>query len=198
MSKQTKNTHLLILAAGASSRMGRPKLLEEVRGKKLIEHLLHQLKFKEWKSCSVVSGCYSLEFLSSLYPSIQVFHNPEWSIGPSTSLDRGLSEYKEVEKAPLVIVLGDQLYLQWEDLEEMLSIFKKREVSFMACSHASNFSPPLILSPSILPTFHHAVQTVGGKKWIRQTAEARHFYPLEKAFWDIDTPADLKRWKAQF
>lgn len=81
----------VILAAGGSQRMGRPKQLLSWRDKALIQHVVEAALQAELAPVIVVIGDASEQVAKALegYP-VQLVYNPDWASGQSTSLRTGV------------------------------------------------------------------------------------------------------------
>ena len=85
----------IILAAGASSRMGRPKALLDVNGRPLIRHHIEGL-LGVCERCVVVLGGHADQIRAVLPDTVEIRTNPDWrTSGPAESLllalDTGVS-----------------------------------------------------------------------------------------------------------
>ena len=99
----------VVLAAGTSSRLGRPKQLLELDGKPLLQHVVDSVCAAGLDEVVVVLGHVAGEISGrlSLPSGARTVDNPDYAAGQSTSLRAGLQALgPEVEAA--VIVLGDQ------------------------------------------------------------------------------------------
>ncbi len=104
------NTAALVLAAGGSSRLGRPKQLLEWRGRALLSWVVEAVW--EWPvtTVAVVIGAYEDEVLERVeFGDSVVVINPEWEEGLASSLRVGLDALtREPSVERTFVVLGDQ------------------------------------------------------------------------------------------
>lgn len=99
----------VILAAGASTRLGRPKQTLELWGKPVLQHVvdaaagagLHEVIVVLGHRCRAVAGALELP------PEARIVENPGYAAGQSTSLRVGLDACHRSSGAA-VILLGDQ------------------------------------------------------------------------------------------
>lgn len=99
----------LILAAGTSSRLGRPKQLLDLGGKPILQHVIDAAATAKVDETVVVLGHEAEEIGARLRlpEGCRVVLNPDYAEGQSTSLRAGLSCLgRDVDAA--VILLGDQ------------------------------------------------------------------------------------------
>ena len=81
----------IVLAAGASSRMGQPKALLEIDGKPLIQHLVERLEAQGLEPVIVTNAEISIDVLLAL-PERTVVINPNPEAGRTGSLQCGVKQ----------------------------------------------------------------------------------------------------------
>lgn len=82
-----KNTALIVLAAGNSSRLGQPKQQLMFRGRNLLERALQAGRNSSFHSIWVVLGAYHQEIIQqSDLEDIRTVIHPEWKLGMGSSI----------------------------------------------------------------------------------------------------------------
>lgn len=79
---------LVVLAAGASSRLGQPKALAALPGGAPLDRILGAWPNKDLPAW-VVTGCHHAEISEAVlrgHPQEQILHNPNWALGRTGSL----------------------------------------------------------------------------------------------------------------
>lgn len=101
----------VILAAGASRRMGRPKQLLPFGDRCLLQHVLDAAVASRLDEVILVLGCCAPEIRAAVrWPAtrrVQVIVNPDWAQGQSSSLRLGLRSASP-QSVGAAILLGDQ------------------------------------------------------------------------------------------
>src|SRR5215204_2493289 len=98
----------VILAAGRSSRLGRPKQLLDLFGEPLLRRVVRNAVASELKEVVLVLGHQAKEVQSAVGEWGQrVVVNPDYAEGQSTSLRVGLGAIDPLSEA-VVFLLGDQ------------------------------------------------------------------------------------------
>lgn len=103
-------TAALILAAGASRRLGRPKQLEPWGETTLLGHVVASAREMPVDEVWVVLGSGSEEVLAAVdLEDVGIVENPEWAEGIASSLRVGLDALTRLSRAECVVILmGDQ------------------------------------------------------------------------------------------
>lgn len=88
------NVVAIVLAAGASSRMGRAKALLPWRGSTLLGHEIEVLREAGVGQISVVIGMHAQQIRRAVPVAMPFAFNPRWAQGRATSLAQGASVLK--------------------------------------------------------------------------------------------------------
>src|SRR5438477_621737 len=79
----------IVLAAGKSERMGRPKALLEFRGRTFLENILDAISRSSIAHTSIVVGHHRQEIENAVQSASMIF-NPDYEQGMVTSLQTGV------------------------------------------------------------------------------------------------------------
>lgn len=124
MSAEAGATAAIILAAGASTRMGRPKQLLPIGGKTLLGHTQETvLATPRISQVFVVLGAHARETRAALSTHrTRIVLNPAWAQGLSTSLQAGLQAALawQPHLTAVVFTLADQPFLTPDALSRMI------------------------------------------------------------------------------
>ncbi|MBW2289795.1 MAG: nucleotidyltransferase family protein [Deltaproteobacteria bacterium] len=114
----------VVLAAGASTRMGRPKQLLEIAGRLLLQHVVDAALASSLDEVIVVLGhrADEVEAALRLGSRARAVVNPEFAAGQITSLRCGLAAANPAARAAAVL-LGDQPTLRSEAIDDMIAAF---------------------------------------------------------------------------
>jgi len=104
----------IILAAGASTRMGRPKQLLPLGDRCLLQHVVDAAAASCLDEIILVLGCHAREIRTAVHlptaTAIRVIVNPDYAQGQSSSLRVGL-QAADSRSVAVGILLGDQPHL---------------------------------------------------------------------------------------
>jgi molybdenum cofactor cytidylyltransferase len=185
-------TTAIVLAAGKSSRMGTNKLLLEVGGKRVLDHILSKLSPLP---TIVVLGNRpdDIRELAEAQGATTVY-NPDYEKGMTSSFQTGLSALSEDIEA-VFMVLSDTFGFKPELLSEMVTMMEENvDALIISPVYQSKRGHPVLFRRTVLDE----VLTIGEDETMKDVInrhESSHFY-VESNIWatiDLDTPEDLER-----
>ena len=118
--------HVIVLAAGRSSRMGGPnKLMAHFSGQPLIRQTVERTLASTASGVIVVTGHQAARIREALDGlDIKVAHNPDFASGLSSSLKAGMAAIP-TDSAGALIVLGDMPVVSTADLDRLIGAFQQ-------------------------------------------------------------------------
>jgi molybdenum cofactor cytidylyltransferase len=185
----------IILAAGASRRLGQPKQLVACEGEPLLERALRLAREAGASPVLVVLGanfapiCASIPFNAA----IPVF-NEKWEQGVSTSIHAGLNEadVRAPDAAGALIMACDQPRLSSEHLRSLLKAFAEQpQLSIVASSYAGTNGIPAVFPKSVYGKLHTLHGDKGARTLLAKPPCPLIVLPFEGGEVDIDLPSDL-------
>ena len=188
---------VVLLAAGGSSRMGRPKQLLRIEDEALVTRMARRLIELEPASVLVVTGSAAQavnDQLSGL--PVQVVHNLRWEEGMAGSLAVGVKNLP-AEIDGVLIMLCDQWRVGLEDLQELVQVWNA-DISQITAACWDDEGQQVIGPPAIFPRALFEELTSlkgdrGARAVIENHRERASFVAMESACFDLDEPADLER-----
>jgi molybdenum cofactor cytidylyltransferase len=186
----------VVLAAGASRRMGRAKQLLPLGGRPLLEGVVASACASRLDEVLVVLGARADEILAAVdLGRAHVVHNPDHAVGMSTSLRAGMAALGlEVDRA--VVILGDQPAISAELLNRLLDMQEESGLPAAALSFAGLLHPPVVLGRELWGDLESLEGDVGCRAVIRAHPELVAPLPAEGDLGhpvDVDTPEDYSR-----
>ena len=184
---------ILVMAAGRSSRMGRPKLLLTYRGISLIRHAVREAS-QVSRDVVVVLGrepeAHRKE-ISDLRAKILI--NPDYAMGMSTSLRLGIQHLSPDSQA-VIITLADQPLIGRAVFQSLMDAHVQHPDRILCAAY-----PELPGNPVLFPNRYYEELTkvsgdVGGRPLLQKHREAVLLVPVaqSKLDIDIDTPEDYQ------
>jgi len=183
----------LLLAAGGSSRLGRPKQLLQFDGKTLIRRAAESLINSKCGAIVVVLGAEterSSAELSGLPLHISV--NKDWQNGMSSSIKTGLNALLGIEPdlEAVVITLCDQPHVTSNDIDRIIAAFRDQAAPIAAAKYGEVIGVPALFSRELFDDLFKLRGDKGARSLILNTPDVTTV-PFEKAACDIDTPDDV-------
>jgi molybdenum cofactor cytidylyltransferase len=188
----------LLLAAGASSRMGRPKQLLPLGEESLIEHALRQALGSDLHFLVLVLGSHAREIRKSippdlLGPRLRVIENPRFREGISTSILSGM-RLIEKEYDDTLILLGDMPWITSGLINLLIREYLQSGLSLGAVRAKNRRTLPVIVGRKFYPHLHRLRGDVGARELFlhfpREVCLVQPDCPYKDA--DIDTPEDYE------
>jgi molybdenum cofactor cytidylyltransferase len=185
-------TVAIVLAAGKSSRMGANKLLLEVGGQRILDHIL--LKLSPIPTIVVLG--HRSEDIKGLAEAqgATIVHNPDYEKGMTTSFQAGLGALPDDVEAVLM-VLSDTFGFKQELLAEMTAKMEENpDALIVSPLYESKRGHPVLFRRKVLYDFM-ALGEGETMKDVVNRHEQGHIY-MESDIWatiDLDTPEDLER-----
>lgn len=191
------NIATIILAAGASSRLGQPKQLLEFKGKTLIRHAAETALATKCKPVIVVTGALHEELLSELKGlDIIAVHNDDWQKGMSTSIITGIGKAQEYNTEAVLIMLCDQPLITSGHLNALCSTFSGLEDGPIVATGYHEISGV----PAVFPRKHFESLTQlqgeqGARELMKVHLTSLITVPFIQASIDVDTTEDYEKLK---
>lgn len=188
-------TGLIILAAGASKRIGKPKQLLRYKGKSFIRRTVKAGIDSGCKPIVVVLGAHFAEILPEIVlNTVHIVHNNEWEEGMASSIRTGLTKILETDPYidDVIFMLCDQPMV---DVNLLKSLIRKRQTTGMkiiSCAYGNTYGVPVLFNNAYFPELLELHGEEGAKKLLfnHQDDEASVAFPAGSI--DIDTPDDYQ------
>lgn len=185
----------LLLAAGGSSRLGRPKQLVRHRGKALIRHAAEALVDAGCCPVGVVLG-YEIEGSTAELSGLDVhmFVNEEWQSGMASSIVHGVRQLLLIEPTldAVLITLCDQPEITHEYLKRFLVLFRDSGAGIIASEQRDINGVPALFSRDHFDELLSLRGDIGARDLIRRSGKAATIR-TDAEFSDVDTPEDLAK-----
>lgn len=185
----------VLLAAGASRRLGKPKQLVRHRGRALLLHAVAAARGALPDApLIVVVGAEALRVRLALQRArcdARIVGNPKWREGLATSLRAGLRATDPATNAVLVLLV-DQPLVDAAALARLVAAWRRRPGTPAAARYEDRIGVP-----AVLPRRHwRALKSLRGDEGARALLRgSATLTPVDmpEAALDVDTPADLRR-----
>jgi len=184
----------IVLAAGLSRRMGRPKLLLDVRGKALVRHAVERVLGAGMSPVSVVVGPAHAGIARALEGlPVQLVLNPAPEKGQGSSVSAGIRALPG-EAAAALIVLGDQPGVPADVIPALLDALKIPGKAIAAPRYADGLGNPVLFAAAVFPELLELTGDRGARSIIERDSGRVAIVEIAQPMpADIDTPEDYDR-----
>jgi molybdenum cofactor cytidylyltransferase len=186
----------VILAAGASSRMGKSKQLLEYGGQTLVRRAALAAQEAGCNPVVVVTGADAEELEKELHGlDLRTAINPEWESGIGSSIRAGIRAVMETNDkvTALVFMLCDQPHVTSDVLRGLVTTHRETAREIVASSYGGTFGVPALFGKAFFPELVRLKNDAGAKQVIQRHLARVHLLPFPQGEIDLDTPADFAR-----
>ncbi|KIC91522.1 hypothetical protein HY58_04575 [Flavihumibacter sp. ZG627] len=183
---------IVILAAGASRRLGEPKQLLSYRGKTLISTAVETAMATGLEPLIVVLGAQIDSLISELEPyDLKIVVNKHWREGMSSSLRIGLeAAMKEGEIEAIIFMVCDQPFVTPELLLELLERTSDESKLCVASKYGEVRGTPALFRKQLFPALFTLKGDAGARKLMEQYETQVELVDFPLGIIDIDTKND--------
>ena len=195
--KQDTGTTIIILAAGSSSRLGRPKQLLTHNGKSLLKHSIDEAVESNAVKVIVVLAAGSEKMLSDVNdPKVMSVINDEWKEGMASSIRNGLKQVQG-DKGNVIIMVCDQPFVNAGVLNNLITAARDTGKKIVACSFAGTFGPPALFDHTLFPELLALKGDTGARKIVDSYADEVETINFPNGEIDIDIEEDYTKLKGK-
>ncbi|MEM7373337.1 MAG: nucleotidyltransferase family protein [Bacteroidota bacterium] len=184
---------IIILAAGNSSRLGRPKQLLPYQGKSLLRHAVDTALLAKTGEVIVVVGSRANQIQKDINRlSVKIVMNHGWEAGMGGSISTGMQQVPQMSVGVL-LMLCDQPQLSADHLIDLARSHKEKHHPIVASSYGGQLGVPACFSSAYFSQLSHLSGQTGAKKLLIQHQPLVHSLPFPKGMLDVDTEEDYQR-----
>jgi molybdenum cofactor cytidylyltransferase len=184
----------LILAAGQAKRMGTQKLVLNLFGKPLLQHVVDLAKGVGFKEVLVVTGADEEVIRRKVDLSgCTVLSNPNHKEGMASSLRLGFAALAQRVDA-LVVMLGDQPFVQVSTVKALVRSHERTEALITIPLYREQRGNPVILSSRLIEEVSALSGDTGARVLFKKYSSGTNYVVVEDrgVVLDIDTPGDFE------
>ena len=188
---------VIALAAGSSSRLGRPKQTLMYGGKTLLARAIETALEANCGQIVVVTGANAdvTEPEAAAYP-VQIVFNPNWAAGMNASIRAGLDALTASanELDAVLVMTCDQPFLSVAILRELVQVYEATGKPIAACEYAGIRGVPALFDKSAFEDLRALPDGAGAGRLIAAYGPERTAtIPFPDGAIDVDTPEDFAR-----
>ena len=188
------HTDIIILAAGASTRLGRPKQLLPWQGVTLLQHAV-QTALTVTTQPVVVTGANGEHLAAALDPGqVKLVFNPNWQQGIASSIRCGLQALlnRTPEPDQVIFMVCDQPFVTAGLLLDLINEQQKSRKPIVASAYADTLGIPALFDKSFFSQLLDLQGDTGARRIIQQNSGDVATVVFEEGLYDIDTVVDYE------
>lgn len=201
--RQNSQIAAVILAAGASTRMGTPKQLLQWQGRSLLRSITETAISADCSPIIVVLGADSDSLNERLRQRIQaevidlpvqVVNNPKWQTGMGSSIRMGIQALVDLnmDVKAAILLLCDQPFVSPQIIQQLRSSYDATHQSIVASSYQDTIGVPALFDRQLFSELLELNQLEGAKTLIQHHLNAVEIIDFEKGSIDLYTPKDYQ------
>jgi molybdenum cofactor cytidylyltransferase len=203
-------TAIIILAAGASSRLGSPKQNLLYKGKSLLQWSVDAAAGTFPEIIIIVTGAIGHGQVQYIQlPNIHLVHNELWEEGMGSSIRKGMYALKNLERpiSSVVFLVCDQPFVDTGLLDKLMAEGKRTGKGIIACRYNNTAGVPAMFEKKYFEALEKLEGAAGAKKLFSKHVDDLSLIEFPEGSVDIDTVEDYRnlagqdigqweRWKA--
>jgi molybdenum cofactor cytidylyltransferase len=161
----------IVLAAGLSRRLGRPKQLLELDGRPLVAHVVARAASSSLDEVLVVTGAHAGAIPAALDGfAVRLVYNDRYEAGQGTSLAAGVAALGDDVDAA-VILLADQPSVQTSAIDLAIGARRVTGAPIVMARYGEQRGHPVLFGRELFPELLHLDGDTGGREIVRAHQE---------------------------
>ncbi len=191
MLSSINNIYSIILAAGASRRMGQLKQLLEWQNQSLLEHAIQNVQSLLKERVIVVLGAHAESIQTAInLDSVTVIVNSDWQEGIASSIRAGVQALP-MSASAVLILLCDQPLIGSTLIQTLLTGWQNEPTRMVACQYGNSVGVPALFPAEFFRRLLQLKGDQGAKHLLMEFGDRLLKMPLPEAELDIDTTGDF-------
>ena len=192
------STAIIVLAAGASIRMGRPKLLLTYGRRTLLRYAAEMAVASICRPILVVLGAYRNQLQSEIDDlPVRSVINERWADGIGSSIQVGVEALNTDDRADsikaVVLMLCDQPYVTADVIHDLVTAYQLNDKGIIASEYDGALGAPALFGREYFAELATIRGAAGAKHLIAAHVSDVVPVPFPRGMTDIDTPEDYRR-----
>ena len=201
---ERKPTAGIILAAGISTRLGRPKQLIRVGDDLLLGRVVQTALDSDLEQVVLVLGHMAAAIREELsqrqldHPKLRVELNPRYEEGMSSSLQAGLRAV-ECQYPSIMVILGDMPLVQSDTINFLLNSFRGSDKLICAPVFQGKRGLPVCFCKTLYPSLKRITGDIGARDILKKNIDTVLFVEVDKSdtIFDVNHESDVEKLMAE-
>lgn len=185
----------VVLAAGGSRRLGRPKQLLDLGGEPLLRHTVRSAVASSLDDVIVVLGSRAAEIAAAVGALGQrTVVNPAFAEGQSTSLVAGIAVVS-AETGAVLVLLGDQPLVSSAAIDRVVEAWREHQTSIVQAAYCGERGNPVLFDRSLFAELGAVAGDEGARSVVRRHRDEVALVEVGDVarVIDVDTEEDYAR-----
>jgi molybdenum cofactor cytidylyltransferase len=193
--RRAPSVAIILLAAGASTRMGRPKQLLTYDGHTFLRKAAEAAAASVCRPLLVVLGAYADQLQSEIDGLlVRSVINDRWAEGMGSSIRAGLEALKHCDREgaakAVVLMLCDQPFVTAAVINNLVTAFRSNSKGIVASEYGGIVGVPALFAREYFAALAALSGAAGAKQIIADHTSDVVRVSFPKGITDIDTPED--------
>ena len=187
----------IILSAGSSRRMGKPKALLQIGKKTFLQHVIDTVTLAGLTNTIVVLGCEPVEIQETLTSfNGKIIINAAWERGQLSSIIAAVNVLKQNECEGVLIFPVDHPLISTSLIQKLLTSFHESKKKIVIPTLNERRGHPVMISSVLFEEIKNASLDVGLREVIRSHETDIELVPTEEEgiLINIDTPEEYQKY----
>ena len=182
----------VILAAGKSKRMGRPKMLLPWNGSTVLQTVIAAFQAAGVKDILVITGGAHNQVDALIGHTVQTFFNENYKYGEMLSSIQAGLRIKRPDVQAALIALGDQPQIQVQTIKLILQEYKRTKTALIVPSFKMRRGHPWLVARGLWEEIFKMQPPESAREFLDRHARDIHYVELDTTtiLQDLDTPED--------
>ena len=193
--RQGIHYNIIILAAGASTRLGQPKQLLKHNEANLIQHAVHEALAAGPQKVMVVLGSDGDKIAEGINQhQATILYNKQWEEGIASSIRTGIEQSKILSPAidAVILMVCDQPYVSSSLLRNLVTQHSETGKLIVASQYKGTLGTPVLFHKKFFPALLKLSGDSGAKHIILENKEQVQAVRFPLGHIDIDNMADYE------
>ncbi len=193
MISKSKNVAIVILAAGESKRMGKPKQMLPWKKSTLLANCLNEAIKSEINDIYLVLGA-NYQTIHNVHksPKVKILHNKKWSLGLGQSIAFATDYINSKPYAGILFLLADQPQVDSVYINQMLLQFNPEHENILVTTYPNNMGIPVLFNRIFFIDLITNTASSGAKSILNKHKDRLVKIIPKHPILDIDTPEDYQ------
>ncbi len=189
-------TGIIILAAGPSMRLGKPKQLLVYYGKTLVENIVEEAQKANLNPVVVVTGASSASVSGVLgNKKVEIVYNDRWQSGMASGIVAGVSKILALspETDSLIIAVCDQPFVSAALFGQLMKMKKEQNKGIVGSAYVGTIGTPVLFGKAYFEKLLLLEGEDGAKKILNTNQADLACVHFDQGSIDVDTTEDYDR-----